>query len=130
MQITACVPSKQRPSVVVTDTASSRCSTSDTRASNCSSQPRARKASSTISAMSRSSFGSTWGRADSSVTRTPHERKNSAYSQPVAPAPTTTRLSGSRRRVSTSRGVNTRAWSTCANGGSQGAAPVASSSRS
>ena len=87
--------------------------------------PRSRNSSCTISAMSRSSWGRIWARGENSVQRTPQLWKNSAYSQPVAPAPTTSRCSGNSCRSSTARVVNTHSWSTFANGGSHGEAPVA-----
>ena len=87
--------------------------------------PRRRNSSCTISAMSRSSCGRICARGEKSVQRTPQLWKNSAYSQPVAPAPTTSRCSGNSCISSTCRVVMTRWWSTCAKGGSHGDAPVA-----
>ena len=55
-----------------------------------------------MSATSLSSSGRIWGRGDTSVTRTPQLWKKSANSQPVAPAPTTSRWSGKAPRSTTS----------------------------
>ena len=95
MQMIACVPVKWRPSSAVARTRSPSRSTSEARAFSSIAMPRSRKASCTTSATSRSSVGRICGRDESSVTREPQLWKNSANSQPVAPAPTTSSCSGS-----------------------------------
>ena len=92
--------------------------------------PRRRNTSSSTSARSGSSFGRIWSRAEISVTREPQREKKSANSQPVGPAPSTTRCSGRSRRSNTWRVVSTRTPSGRANGGTKGDAPVHTSSAS
>ena len=94
------------------------------------SMPRLRNTSSSTSARSGSSLGRIWSRADTSVTREPQREKKSANSQPVGPAPSTTRCSGHLRRSNTWRVVSTRWPSGRANGGTNGEAPVHTSSAS
>ena len=86
--------------------------------------PRLRNTSSSTSARSGSSLGSSWSRAETSVTREPQREKKSANSQPVGPAPSTTRCSGRSRNSNTSRVVSTRRASGRTNGGTNGDAPV------
>ena len=94
------------------------------------SMPRRRNTSSSTSARSGSSFGRIWSRAEISVTREPQREKKSANSQPVGPAPSTTRCLGRSRRSNTWRVVSTRTPSGRANGGTKGDAPVHTSSAS
>ena len=122
---------RSRPSSSTSRTSSgSSQSTAAARPFLITSRPRRRNTSSSTSDRSGSSFGSSWSRAETSVTREPQREKKSANSQPVGPAPSTTRCSGRSRRSNTCRVVSTRRASGWANGGTNGEAPVHTSSAS
>ena len=81
-----------------------RCRSPPARPFLITSMPRLRNTSSSTSARSGSSLGSSWSRAETSVTREPQREKKSANSQPVGPAPSTTRCSGRSRSSNTCAG--------------------------
>ena len=131
MQSSTCEQSISRPSSRMSCTLSfSSMSIAAARPFFTTSIPRRRKTSSSTSARSGSSLGSSWSRAEMRVTREPQREKKSANSHPVGPAPSTTRCSGSSRRSNTWRVVSTRRPSGWAKPGTNGEAPVHTSSAS